>query len=153
MREAVIFDMDGTLANVSSIRHHLKKFDETRRRVIKHFDRFHEESVNVPANPHVVNAAQVCHLFDIDVIIVTARKAKWRNQTAMWLALNCVPSNALFMRGNDDNRKDYEVKKDILSQIRKEWIPIHAWDDNPAIIKLWKEENIPCTIVEGWEHG
>jgi hypothetical protein len=64
-----------------------------------------------------------------------------------------VPSDALFMRGNLDNRKDYEVKKDILSTIRQAWNPIHAWDDNPSIIKLWTEEKIPCTIVDGWDHG
>lgn len=145
--------MDGTLANVSSIRHHLTKFDETRRRVIKHFNRFHEESVNVPPNSYVVNAAQVCHLFDIDVIIVTARKAKWRNQTAMWLAMNKVPSDALFMRADNDSRKDVDVKRDILSMIRENWTVVGAWDDNPSIIKLWEEEGIPCNIVEGWENG
>ena len=153
MQTAVIFDMDGTLADVSSIRHHLTKFDETRRRVIKHFDRFHAESVNVPPHFHVVNAAQVAKMLGHDVVIVTARKHMWRNHTAWWLAMHGVPSDALFMRDNEDNRPDYEVKKDILQTIRKSWNPIHAWDDNPNIIRLWTEENIPCTIVEGWDHG
>ena len=152
MRNAVIFDMDGTLANVSSIRHHLTAFDATKRRVIKHFDRFHAESVNVPPHNHVVNAAQVAKMLGHDVLIVTARKHQWRNHTAWWLAMHDVPSDALFMRGNDDNRRDYEVKKDILSIIRKAWNPIYAWDDNPAIIRLWQEEGIPHTVVEGWEH-
>ena len=58
-----------------------------------------------------------------------------------------------FMRGNDDNRKDYEVKKDMLNTIRKNWEVIYAVDDNPSIIKLWTEEGIPTTIVDGWEHG
>jgi hypothetical protein len=153
MKSAVIFDMDGTLADVSSIRHHLKAFDATKRRVIKHFDRFHAESVNVPPHSYVVNAAQVAKMLGHDVLIVTARKHMWRNHTAWWLALHGVPSDALFMRGNLDNRKDYEVKKDILATIRKAWNPIYAWDDNPAIIKLWEEESIPHTVVEGWDHG
>lgn len=148
---AVIFDMDGTLANVSSIRHHLTKFDATRRRVIKHFDRFHEESVNVPPNMHVANAAQVVHMLGHDVLIVTARKHMWRNHTAMWLALNGIPSDAMFMRANNDNRKDVDVKRDMLATIRKGWNVIGAWDDNPSIISLWKEEGIHCNVVEGWE--
>ena len=152
MRNAVIFDMDGTLANVSSIRHHLTKFDEGKRRIIKHFDRFHEDSVNVPSNSYVVNAAQVAHMLGHDVIIVTARKHKWRNHTAMWLALNNIPSDAMFMRHDNDDRKDVSVKRDILSVIRTSWNVLAAWDDNPAIIALWKEEGIPCNIVEGWEH-
>lgn len=152
-RSAVIFDMDGTLADVSSIRHHLTAFDATKRRVIKHFDKFHAESVNVPPHSHVVNAAQVAKMLGHDIIIVTARKHMWRHHTAWFLAMHNIPSDALFMRGNDDNRRDYEVKKDILFTIRKNWNVIHAWDDNPSIIKLWTEEGIPCTIVDGWDNG
>lgn len=150
---AVIFDMDGTLADVSSIRHHLTTFEATKRRVIKHFDKFHAESVNVPPHRHVVNAAQVAHLLGHKILVVTARKHMWRNHTAWWLAMHGVPSDMLMMRGNDDNRKDYEVKKDMLDTIRQAYNVIHAWDDNPSIIKLWTEEKIPCTIVEGWDHG
>jgi len=50
-----------------------------------------------------------------------------------------------------DHRKDYLVKSDILRQIRARFEPIHAWDDNPAIIRLWNEQGIPCTVVPGWE--
>lgn len=143
----VIFDMDGTLANVSSIRHYLKPDIHHG----KDFDTFHAESVNVPAHSHVVNAAQVAKMLGHEIVIVTARKHMWRHQTAWWLAMHDVPSDALFMRGNKDQRKDYEVKKDILSTIRKAWNPIHAWDDNPSIIALWDEEGIPCSVVPGWE--
>jgi phosphoglycolate phosphatase-like HAD superfamily hydrolase len=151
MKTAVIFDMDGTLADVSSIRHHLKKFDESKRRVVKHFHRFHSESVSVPSHPHVVNAAQMAHMLGHAVLVVTARKHMWRHHTAWWLAMNDVPSDMLMMRANEDNRKDYEVKADMLDTLRREYDIIHAWDDNPSIIRLWQENNIPTTIVPGWE--
>ena len=151
MKTAVIFDMDGTLADVSSIRYHLTKFDETKRTVVKHFHRFHAASVSVPPHQHVVNAAQTAKMLGHDVLIVTARKHMWRHHTAWWLAMHNVPSDMLMMRGNDDNRKDYEVKKDMLDTIRKAYSVIHAWDDNPSIIKLWTEEGIPTTVVPGWE--
>jgi FMN phosphatase YigB (HAD superfamily) len=151
VRSAVIFDMDGTLADVSSIRHHLTKYDETKRTVIKHFHRFHAESVSVPPHDHVVNAAQMAHMLGHAVLIVTARKHMWRHHTAWWLALHNVPSDMLMMRGDQDNRKDYEVKKDMLDTLRNAYDIIHAWDDNPSIIKLWQENNIPTTVVPGWE--
>ena len=151
MRSAVIFDMDGTLADVSSIRHHLTKYDETKRTVVKHFHRFHAESVSVPPHDHVVNSAQMAHMLGHAVLVVTARKHMWRHHTAWWLALHNVPSDMLMMRGNEDNRKDYEVKKDMLDTLRKAYDIIHAWDDNPSIIKLWEESNIPTTVVPGWE--
>ena len=150
---AVIFDMDGTLADVSSIRYHLKYYDESKRRIIKHFNKFHDESVNVPPHLEVVNAAQVAHMLGNAILIVTARKHMWRHHTAWWLAMHGVPSDMLIMRNDDDNRPDYEVKKDMLSTIRQAYNVIHAWDDNPSIIKLWTEEGISCTIVDGWEHG
>lgn len=55
------------------------------------------------------------------------------------------------MRGAKDMRPDYEVKSDILKVIQKSWEITHATDDNPKIIKLWQEHNIPTTIIEGWE--
>ena len=144
-KSAVIFDMDGTLADVSSIRHHLIPRDHK-----KDFMTFHAESVNVPPHSHVVNAAQVAHILGQKVLVVTARKHMWRHHTAWWLAMHRVPSDMLMMRGNEDNRKDYYVKKDMLKIIRQAYNVIHAWDDNPNIIKLWKEEGIPHTVVEGW---
>ncbi len=145
MESAVIFDMDGTLADVSSIRHHLIPVDHK-----KDFYSFHAESVNVPPHSHVVSAAQVAHMLGHKILIVTARKHMWRHQTAWWLAMHNVPSDMLMMRGNNDQRADYEVKKDMLGIIRKAYDVVYAWDDNPNIIRLWKEEGIPHTVVEGW---
>lgn len=143
-RDAVIFDVDGTLADVRSIRHYVVG---TRR---KDFDRFHEESVNVPAHAHVANAAQVAHLLGLDVVVVTARRARWARHTGMWLALNRIPSAAMFMRGNADHRHDVEVKRDILEAIRHSWNVVAAWDDNPKIVDLWRSEGIATNVVEGW---
>jgi phosphoserine phosphatase len=147
-RTAVIFDMDGTLANVSSIRHLVKPNSE---RHWKDFHAFHRESVNVPAHAHVVNHAQTAHMLGHDVVIVTARSQMWARHTAMWLALNGVPSSAMFMRANGDHRADVLVKADILEAISHTWDVVHAVDDNPSIIALWQSKGIPVTVVEGWE--
>lgn len=144
---AVIFDMDGTLANVSGIRPLLR----TASGKGKNFDKFHRESVNVPPNHEVVNHAQVAHMLGHAIIIVTARKSMWRHHTAWWLAMHGVPSDAMFMRGNLDSRPDYHVKSDILDAIEHTWTVIHAVDDNPNVIRLWQERGIPTTIIEGWE--
>jgi len=146
--KAIIFDMDGTLANVSGIRHYLRPTPPHRS---KNFDAFHAESVDCPPNPAVLNHAMVAHLLGHQIIIVTARRARWRHHTAWWLALHGVPSDAMFMRGDKDNRPDYNVKSDILDAISHTWDVVHAVDDNPAVIALWQERGIPTTIVEGWE--
>lgn len=147
--DAVVFDMDGTLANVSSIRHHVRP-DSTGKQY-KDFDAFHRESVNVPPNPEVVEMTKQSAAEGKKVIIVTARRAKWRNHTAMWLAQNGVPSDAMYMRSDNDGRPDYEVKKDIHDRMSQSFNIVHAVDDNPNVLKLWHEKGIPTTRVPGWE--
>jgi hypothetical protein len=144
--KAVIIDVDGTLADVSSIRHHVLGAPG----VHKDFDAFHRESVNVPAHRHVVDAALRAHILGTAVLIVTARKARWRNHTAMWLALNGVPSDGMWMRADHDSRPDREVKQGILNRIRLTYDVIHAYDDNPKVLEVWEANGIPTTRVEGW---
>ena len=134
--------MDGTLCDVSAIRQMLL---DTR-----NFDAFHAESVNCPPHHGVVELLNQAKDDGHAIIVVTARKHRWRNHTATWLALNGVHSDAMFMRHDNDQRKDYLVKKDILNTVRNSYDVVHAVDDNPAVIKLWIEEGIPTTLVTGW---
>lgn len=143
IQKARIFDIDGTLCDVRSIRHHVTG---TRR----DFDAFHRESVNCPPHPHVVEAARNSLAEGVAPLIVTARQAKYRNVTAFWLAMHDIPSDVLYMRATGDMRPDYEVKRDILARIRNRYDVIEAWDDNPSVIQLWTEENIPHVLVPGW---
>jgi len=141
--DAILFDMDGTLTNVNAIRHHVQ-FGNT------NFTKFHEESVDCPPNQWVVDAAVEGKLAGFEIVVVTARRAEFRHHTAMWLALNGVPSDAMFMRHDRDQRGDVFVKRDILNRIRLSWNPVHAFDDNPKVVALWREEGIPVTVVPGW---
>lgn len=146
MRPAVIFDMDGTLADVSGIRHHVVGAPGK----WKDFDAFHAASVDVPPHDWVVDLARKFDAAGLDVLVVTARRAKWRHHTAWWLALNGVPSAALFMRPDGDSRPDRVVKADILARIKQTHDVVLAVDDNPAVIDLWKANGIPTLTVPGW---
>ena len=141
---AYIFDVDGTLANVDPYLHHVRGSN-------RDYDAFHEASIDALPNIEVMemlnNAVSDKHA----ILIVTSRKEKWRGLTSMWLALNDARSHALFMRADDDHRPDYEVKKDILDKINRHWTVVHAVDDNPNVIKLWKENNIPTTKIGTWD--
>jgi hypothetical protein len=144
LRDAELFDMDGTLCDVRPIRHLIQGPGG--------FDAFHRASIDCPPNPWVVDAARQAREDGKAVLIVTGRSAKYRNITAMWLALHRVPSDVLWMRRNGDMRSDVLVKRDILRRIREMYNPVHAWDDNPAVIDgVWEPENVPFTVVPGWE--
>lgn len=142
----MVFDMDGTLVDVSGIRHLVEGGNKQR-----NFDAFHKESVNCPSIPWVLSAAIDAKALGYRVIQVTARSEKYRPHTSWWLADNFVPSDGLFMRPDGDYRPDYEVKRDILDHLVKSYDIRQAYDDNPAIIGLWSEYNIACTVVPGWQ--
>ena len=144
--DAVIFDIDGTLADVSKIRQKWL-FAENNK---KDFQRFHAASVNAPVIPWVREAALWTHRQGLIVVIVTGRTSRWRHHTAWWLALNNVPSDALLMRADNDNRSDATIKTKMLNQIQHSWNPIWVFDDNPSTIPVWQRAGIPVTVVPGW---
>lgn len=142
--DAVIFDCDGTLVDVRAIRHYVTG-------KVRNFHKFHTESVNCPPNADVVEAAHQAHRDGLKVLIVTAREDTFGTHTAFWLAGQALHYDELYMRPKGDYRPDYVVKKDILDQIRKDgYDVVHAYDDNPNVIRLWQEEGIPTTVVAGF---
>lgn len=141
---AYIFDVDGTLANVDEFLHFMRGGK-------KDYDSFHSASINAKPNLEVFSMLDNAISKGHAILIVTSRKEKWRGLTSMWLAKNNARSHALFMRDNDDNRPDYEVKKDILNKIQDFWVVVHAVDDNPNVIRLWEENKIPTTKIGTWD--
>jgi hypothetical protein len=146
IRPAVIVDVDGTLCNVTDIRHHVTQHP-------KNFDAFHREAAECPPNMPVIHLCDAWHLRGVTVVVVTARKYQWLNSTTAWLDrwMPC-PYEGPFMRGDLDNRPDTEVK----AQIHKILTDDHGFDviacidDNPAIVALWESMGIPTTVVPGW---
>jgi FMN phosphatase YigB (HAD superfamily) len=144
--EAVIFDMDGTLADVSSIRHLVTGPD-------RNFHAFHRESINCPAHRWVVRRAHAEKAAGRSIIIMTARQQKYGRITGMWLALHDVPSDVMYMRRDNDGRPDYEIKKDLFTAASRRFRVRAAVDDNPNVLKLWNELGLDVTVVPGWPRG
>jgi hypothetical protein len=149
-RPAWIFDVDGTLVNVDPILNILLNQDRSSNSFKQNYDDFHKESIYCEPHKDVVDMA-IKARNDFDIIIVTARKEKYRNLTSRWLKNNNVIHDALFMRQNEDYREDYAVKKDILEHVSVYWDVKHAVDDNPSIIELWEENGIETTKIGTWD--
>ncbi|QIG58280.1 polynucleotide kinase [Gordonia phage Skog] len=149
-RTGVIVDIDGTLCDVTSIRHYVVVPEG----VEKDFDSFHRESVHCPPHQqtldYIRNAIEDGH----DIIFVSARKEKWRTPTELFIGKHMTGLQWFgpFMRANSDARKDIEVKRDIHAHLSTWWDIVGAIDDNPSIIALWEDLGIPVEIVPGWSH-
>ena len=148
---AALFDMDGTLADVSSIRHHVR-LDDPRNTGVRRFDRFHDESVDVPANQQALDEHARALRDGLAIIVVTAREERWSWHTMLWLRDHGIAYDELHMRPAGDYRADRDVKADVLAAIRRRgYQPVRAIDDNPSIIALWNDEAIDVVRIPGWQ--
>ncbi len=141
---AHIYDVDGTLANVDPYLHYVRGSN-------RDYDAFHGASINALPNMDVLEMLNNSVSDGHSILIVTSRKEKYRGLTSMWLAKNNIRSHGLFMRADNDNRPDYEAKKDMLDKISALWDVTHAVDDNPNVIKLWQDHNISTTKIGNWD--
>lgn len=75
----------------------------------------------------------------LDILLVTARKEDSREVTENWLKTNMIPYKRMYMRDNDDERSDWEVKCDIYNNdIEKEYCVLGVFDDRPKVCDMWR---------------
>jgi FMN phosphatase YigB (HAD superfamily) len=141
--KAVIFDMDGTLCDVTTIRHHVLSRK-------KNYDAFHYLSVYCPPNEWVAAAARKACEEGLYVLVVTARMDRWRLLTVNWLDHNDIPWDELHMRQDGDCRRDDIIKEEILLYLQRRYEIVTAFDDNPSVIALWERYDINTVVVPGW---
>lgn len=141
---AVIVDVDGTLVDVSSVRHHVtgKK---------RNFDKFHADSAHCPPITQTLDWCADMVAAGHLIVVVTARMGKWRDLTQAWIDKHLPhPIARLVMRTDGDFRPDFDVKRDIHADLAKDFDIVHACDDNPNVIRLWDDLGIPVTVIPGW---
>lgn len=147
--KAIIFDVDGTLCDVSSIRHYVDQTDP-KFEGKKQFDRFHRESINCPPHDEVVDAFLDAKADGIACIVATGRTEKHRTATRWWLHnLELYPVTQLHRR-DGDFRPDVQVKRDMLNFLRQHYDIIEVWDDNPHVIEMWRAEGLKVNVMPGW---
>lgn len=123
--KAVIADVDGTLADVRGIRHHVAHKP-------KDFDAFHAASAHVPPNQQAIDYVARHHAAGFVILVVTARLQTWAGVTTTWLERHMpVPFDGPFHRPDGDFRPDVQVKRDIHRYLSRHYDIRGAVDDNP----------------------
>jgi hydroxymethylpyrimidine pyrophosphatase-like HAD family hydrolase len=147
--KAVIVDCDGTLVDVSSVRHYVDKPKGE-----KNFDAFHAESIDCPPVQQALDFCQRWRDEGHVVLVVTARVHKWFYTTLIWLEENMtVPYEGPFMRQDNDFRPDVQIKREIFDKLVKDYDIVAACDDNPNVIELWEEKGLAVEIIPGWDES
>lgn len=142
-RRVIIFDIDGTLANVEHRVHHLRgqKKDWGAFFAAADADRPHDEIAYLnrmlAADPQNV------------VLIVTGRPERQRAATLEWLERHGIQFDKTFFRPTNDRREDSEVKESILEQIVSDYgTPYLVFEDRARVVDMWRSHGIRCLQVD-----
>jgi len=137
-KNAIIIDLDGTLANCDHRVHHLE--GET-----KDWPSFYKGLVDDELNSWCKELMEAMSSKGHELIIVTGREAKYKDETKVWLEKHGISYKYLYMRDHDDHRSDSVVKKDIyINEIEQKYHVVFVLDDRKSVVKMWREIGLTC---------
>ena len=149
----VIFDVDGTLLDISHRLHWLGLSESTTPSEranpsnSKNWKEFRKPELKVhdfPIKP-VVTVMNSLYRDGHRILIVSGRIESEEEDTIKSLSILSpyVRSLPTYFRSDTDYRPDYEMKKTALMKIKRDgYDPVLAFDDRPNVIKMWKEHGI-----------
>jgi predicted kinase len=125
---AVVFDMDGTLAHMNGKR---SPFE---------WDKVMLDDPDF----HVVELTNLYKAMGYKIIVFTARDGVCEDLCAKWLKKYDVPYDALFTRDENDTRKDYTAKQEMYENNLLGKYNVHcAFDDREQVVyDVWYRNGI-----------
>jgi hypothetical protein len=135
-KELVIFDIDGTLADVSERIHHLKKTP-------KDWKSFFQGMARDKAIRAMVRLCNVLYASGIAIVLCSGRTERHRPETVRWLKQQGVKYHKLLLRRDGDHRSDVVVKRDMLAGLDKSKI-LFVVEDRRRVVEMWRSEGLVC---------
>jgi len=132
LKEAVIFDLDGTLAFNNGKRGWFDSDVSTDEicGIVKEQIKFHVKN-------------------NRKIFIVTGRDDKAEDSTIKWLDFNEIYYDRLYMRKFGDYRSDVEVKTEIyLNEFKDKYHIYLAYEDREILVQMYRKLGIKCFQVE-----
>jgi phosphoglycolate phosphatase-like HAD superfamily hydrolase len=134
--EIVIFDIDGTLADVSERIHHVRKKP-------KNWNAFFQGMAQDKAVHSMVRLCNILYASGVQIILCSGRSEEHRPQTIEWLAQQGVNYHELLLRKDNDRRQDSAVKREMLANLDKAKI-LFVVEDRSRVVEMWRSEGLVC---------
>lgn len=129
---AWIVDIDGTLARNNAGR---SPYDESR---------VHEDDPD-----DVIRELVTMLSAHYTIIICSGRTDACKQATQEWLFTHNIPYDHIFMRRSGDNRKDSEVKLEILDNFISPSFTVRGvLDDRQQVVDAWRSRGLKTLQVE-----
>ena len=136
MKNTIIFDLDGTLADIS-----VRRKLSTKPNGKMNWDIFFDPDnikLDVPNKP-VVKMAQLFADDNFNIVIFSGRSDKTKHTTIDWLTHNKVPFNKLIMRDTARHfMPDNDFKKQLLSEHADIDDVFLVVDDRQQVVDMWR---------------
>jgi phosphoglycolate phosphatase-like HAD superfamily hydrolase len=153
MYRCYLFDIDGTIADLSHRLHHIRPpLLADGSYGPKNWNAFFAECGGDRPVPHIWELLNDLCGVGVTIIYVSGRSDRVRLETEAWIKTHGFPMvthrNRLYMRKDGDHRPDHLVKAELLDQIiAAGYSPIMAFDDRDQVVKMWRERGVPCAQV------
>jgi phosphoglycolate phosphatase-like HAD superfamily hydrolase len=146
MMKTVIFDLDGTLCDIS---HRLPLIKKDK----PNWDSFFLMCEYDEPKPEIIALFQALKSAGHNIVIVSGRSDKVKDMTSDWLKKHdCFPTWAI-MRPDGNHMPDDKLKKQWLDDGLlgpKEDI-LFCVDDRQRVVDMWRNEGLTCLQVAAWE--
>lgn len=130
---AVITDIDGTVAHMNGKRGPFE------------WKKVGLDDIDQP----MVDTLKMLKAAGTTIIACSGRDGSCRQETSDWLTAAEVPFDHLFMRPENDYRKDSIIKKEIYeNDIKGKFNIIMVYDDRDQVVEVWRNLGLKCAQVE-----
>ena len=132
----VIFDIDGTLCDISKRKHLVA--DKSNKAWKEFFARIPEDE----PRKDIIEQLKKYYYSGYNVFLVSGRPDTYKKETIEWLDRYTVPYTSILMRRGGDKRPDTDVKNEIYEKYLKNLNIEAVYDDRPSVIKMWRENGL-----------
>lgn len=135
-----IFDIDGTIADLTHRLHHIQKTP-------KDWSGFFQDCADDEPIPEVVEVAAALNSRLNTIILITGRSDEIRDKTEKWLVEKGVHYGWLLMRKAGDHREDNVVKSELLDELlsktgMKESNIAGVFEDRQQVVKMYRDRGL-----------
>jgi phosphoglycolate phosphatase-like HAD superfamily hydrolase len=134
--EIAVFDIDGTLADVSARLHHVRQKP-------KNWKAFFAAMPDDKEVHAIVRLCNLVHDAGVRVVLCSGRPEEYRRQTIAWLARVGVRYDELRLRGNGDRRSDMIAKREMLEGIDLARV-LFVVEDRAGVVEMWRKLGLVC---------
>lgn len=147
----VIFDLDGTLADLSHRLHMIRdphssviKYDYGQEPFTPDWDSFNMACESDEIITPIKNLLTVMRQANRNIAIFTGRSETAQRKTISWLARHNIEYEVLEMRKSKDHRSDTVVKREMFD---KHFTPEDIFfviEDRDKMVEMWRDLGLTC---------